>query len=249
MTKRKLLGILLFLCPFVAGLAQDAVPAEILQRTVMIRTATEQGTGFLIDYKGKLYMVTARHVLAGQPADKATIQVRRNGEWLSLPPSKILYPKSDEVDIAVLKTDGAVSKPFGIVPAAGTGGATMGQQVWFLGYPFLEGLSSHWKNGEAPFIKRGTMSAIVATNPDAVLLYIDGFNNEGFSGGPIVFWDFSDHVYKILGVVKGYKPEAAKVIINGQAINTNVLVDSGILVGYGIGYAIQAIENDAKQIK
>ncbi len=33
------------------------------------------------------------------------------------------------------------------------------------------------------------MSAIDATHPDAVVIYIDGFNNPGFSGGPIVFWD------------------------------------------------------------
>ncbi len=57
----------------------------------------------------------------------------------------------------------------------------MGQQVWFLGYPY--GLGSHFPNGEFPFIKRGTMSAIDSTNPHAVVLYVDGFNNPGFSGG------------------------------------------------------------------
>ena len=30
------------------------------------------------------------------------------------------------------------------------------------------------------------MSALVGTDPDAVVLFIDGFNNPGFSGGPIV---------------------------------------------------------------
>jgi hypothetical protein len=33
------------------------------------------------------------------------------------------------------------------------------------------------------------MSAIDARNPEAVVLYIDGFNNPGFSGGPIIYWD------------------------------------------------------------
>ena len=58
----------------------------------------------------------------------------------------------------------------------------MGQQVWFLGYPY--GIASHFQSGKvAPFIKRGTMSAIDAANPDAIVIYIDGFNNPGFSGG------------------------------------------------------------------
>jgi len=39
--------------------AQDAVPAEMLQRTLLIRNGTHQGTGFLMDYQGKLYIITA----------------------------------------------------------------------------------------------------------------------------------------------------------------------------------------------
>jgi len=89
------------------------------------------------------------------------------------------------------------------------------------------------------------MSAIVATNPDAVVLYIDGFNNPGFSGGPIVYWDFTKHAYRILGVVKGYKEDTAKVLVNGEHVDTQLLVNSGILVGYSISHVIQAIENRA----
>ena len=45
--------------------------------------------------------------------------------------------------------------------------------------------------------------------------YIDGFNNEGFSGGPIVYWDFDKRSYRIAGVVKGYKADTAKILVNG----------------------------------
>lgn len=86
-----------------------------------------------------------------------------------------------------------------------------------------------------------------ATNHDAVVLYIDGFNNPGFYGGPIVYWDFDKHVYRIAGVVKGYKEDTAKVLINGQHVDTQLLVNSGILVGYSIAHAIQAIEQGQKQ--
>jgi len=143
----------------------------------------------------------------------------------------------------VFETDGQLPQPYQVSISTKGEGATMGQQVWFLGYPW--GVGSRWSSGEAPFIKRGTMSAIVATNPDAVVLYIDGFNNPGFSGGPIVYWDFTKHAYRILGVVKGYKEDTAKVLVNGEHVDTQLLVNSGILVGYSISHVIQAIENRA----
>ncbi len=236
------------------SVAQDAVPGEILERTILIRSGTEQGTAFTIDYAGKLYIITARHVVAGVPKLNATLQVRKEGQWLNLPTLKTLYPSSDKVDIAIFKTDQVVTTPYGIAATDKTGGATMGQQIWFLGYPFLEGLGSHFAKGptassptEFPFIKRGTMSAIDATDPDAVVIYIDGFNNRGFSGGPILFWDFVQHKYRIAGVVQGYKNDVALTIVDGHQVDTNLLVNSGILVGYNIQHAIDAIEKDLAQ--
>src|ERR1022692_1371919 len=119
----------------------------------------------------------------------------------------------------------------------------VGQQVWFLGYPFGDtALTTRMENQILPFIKRGTISAINGSKPDAIILYIDGFNNPGFSGGPIVYWAFGSHTYRILGVVQGYKVENAKMMVNGQPADTQVLVNSGILIGYSIAHAIQAID-------
>ena len=135
--------------------------------------------------------------------------MRRADKWEDLYTVKTLFPPSGEADIAVLETDEKASQPFKVTIMGKTDGVTMGQQIWFLGYPF--GLGSHVGEGLLiPFMKGGTMSAIDATNPDAVVLYIDGFNNPGFSGGPIIFWNFTSHTYEILGVVQGYKEEAAK---------------------------------------
>jgi hypothetical protein len=222
-----------------AVVAQDAVPGEILQRTLMIKIGNIYGTAFTIDYHGKLYLVTAKHVVVGLPETQATVQVRRSGQWTDVHTARTLFPPSRDVDIAVFETEEKASQPFGVT-TTGIGGVTMGQQVWFLGYPW--GLGSRWSSGEAPFIKRGTMSAIDATKADAVVLYIDGFNNPGFSGGPILYWDFSRHAYAILGVVQGYREDTAKVLLNGEHVDTQLLVNSGILVGYSIEHAIQAIE-------
>ena len=91
-------------------------------------------------------------------------------------------------------------------------------------------------------MKRGSRPAVDASNPDVVVFYIDGFNDPGFSGGPVIYWEFTTHKYKVLSVVKGYKPDTAKMMINGQQVDTNLLVNSGILVSYSIRHAIDAIE-------
>lgn len=238
-----LLAILCFLViPAIFG--QDAVPTEILNRTLFIKIGDEGGTAFKIDYHGKIYLVTARHVVEGLPKANATIQVLRADKWEDLHTVKTLFPSSADVDIAVLETDEMVSQPFQI-KSEDAGGVTFGQQIWFLGYPW--GIRSRLSNGEFPFIKRGTMSAMDASNPNAIVLYIDGFNNPGFSGGPILYFDFNSHEYRILGVVKGYRDDTAKVVVNGKQVDTNILVNSGILIGYSIRHAIQAIEDAKKQ--
>ena len=90
----------------------------------------------------------------------------------------------------------------------------------------------------------GSSFADLRAPDEAVVYYIDGFNNPGFSGGPVLYWEFSSHTYKILAVVKGYRNDTAKILINGKQVETNILVNSGILVSYSIQHAIDAIEKN-----
>jgi S1-C subfamily serine protease len=242
---------IMLLCARAEAYAQDAVPGEIASRTIFIKQkgSNEGGSAFTLDYKGKLYLITARHVIEGIARSGAIIEVRRSNKWEDYHTVKTLYPSSADADIAVFESDETAAQPFGIAPAAGastTAGVTFGQQVWFIGYPF--GMSSVLAKGstitELPFVKRGSMSAVDASNPEAVVYYIDGFNNPGFSGGPVLYWEFATHAYKILAVVKGYRNDTAKILINGQQVETNILVNSGILVSYSIQHAIDAIEKN-----
>lgn len=229
-----------------ALVAQDAVPMEILARTRFIKVGNEGGTAFSVDYQGKLYLVTARHVAAGLPQTGATLQIWDQDSWKDYKTARTIFPESEDVDIAVFETTELAKEPFKVTLVTSTGGPTMGQQVWFLGFPF--GLQSHFANAQIPFIKRGTMSAIDRTNPKAVIVYIDGFNNPGFSGGPILYWDFSTRTYQILGVVKGYKEDTAKVLVNGVQQDTQLLVNSGILIGYSAQHVLDALAAAQKQV-
>lgn len=227
-------------------LAQDAVPTEIMSRTLFFRWSNEGGSIFTFDYHGKLYLVTARHVVRGVPAKGAVIQIQQQGEWKNYQTVRTLYPASPDVDIAVFETpEKTPPQRYVIQPMGSPGGVTFGQRVWFIGYPF--GLGSIMKGGiRLPFMKEGSMSAIDSSNPNATVIYIDGFNNPGFSGGPIVFWDFTTHKYELLGVVMGYKMEETKAVINKQVVDTRVLENSGILVAYPIQYVTDTIKASLK---
>jgi len=226
--------------------AQDAAPGEMLQRTLFIKAGTEAGTAFTVDYLGKMYLITARHVVSGVPTQDATIQVWQENRWKDYHTVKTIFPSSSDVDIAIFETAEKVEKPYIVSPIRAMHDGQMGQQVFFLGYPW--GIASRFKAGNvAPFIKRGTLSAVDSTKDDAVVIYVDGFNNPGFSGGPIIFWNYDKKVYQILGVIQGYKEDSAKVIVNGQHVETQLLVNTGILVGYSIEHAMTAIEQSQKQ--
>jgi S1-C subfamily serine protease len=243
------------------AVAQDVVPTEMVLRTWFIhpKGGKEAGSAFTLDYKGRIYLITARHVVEGVPATDAELEVRRSqaDAWTDYHTMRTLYPSSADVDIAVFETGETVPQPYTITPGGRNDsdhdGMTFGQVVWFIGYPF--GLSSLTQPGgpipitSLPFAKRGSISAVDASHPDAVIDYIDGFNNKGFSGGPVVYWAFGSRSYKILSVVKGYRNEAAEMNLNGQMVYTNIMVNSGILVSYSITHAIDAIEKSLLSTK
>src|ERR1700722_1216871 len=132
--------------------AQDAVPTEILMRTMLINSGKKYGTAFKVDYQGQVYLVTARHMVEGMPTSKATFQVWKENKWQDLPTVRTLFPKSKDVDIAVLETEEKVAKPYEITADETGGGITFGQQVWFLGFPFQ--LMTHLRDGVTiPFMK------------------------------------------------------------------------------------------------
>jgi S1-C subfamily serine protease len=237
-----IVAVCLFFSYLSVAVAQDAVPAEMIFRTLLINTGTKYGTAFTYDYKGRVYLVTARHLAEGVPL--SSFQVWKHNGWQKLPVNKTLYPKSKKVDIAVLGTDETISQPYSITVADESSvGVAVGQQVWFLGYPFQ--LMSRTSDGKSyPFMRRGACSAIDGHDLSAIVVLIDGFNNEGFSGGPVIYWNFKAHRYELLSVVQGYINENARVQVNDKEVKTQLLVNSGIMVSYSAAHIKEALENE-----
>jgi S1-C subfamily serine protease len=137
-------AIVVFCCSEFHAHAQDAGPGEMVYRTNFIKKkgGNEGGTAFAIDYKGKIYLVTARHVVDGVENSDVTLEMRRSNKWEDYHTLKTIYPSSPDVDIAVFSTNETATQPFGVGLAGTTSGigVTFGQVVWFIGYPF--GMSS-----------------------------------------------------------------------------------------------------------
>jgi hypothetical protein len=227
--------------------AQDAVPIEIMSRTHLIKWGNETGTAFTLEFQGRIYLITAKHVVAGVQDTNAVLQIRAGNKWEDYQTTKTIYPQSPDVDIAIFATNETSSHPYWVETMGDASGVTLGQQLWFIGYPY--GFGGNIQGHLLPFLKKGSMSAVDSTNDSAVVYYIDGFNNPGFSGGPIIFWDFKLHKYEILGVVHGYTEDTAKTLINGHQVDTQYLVNSGILVAYSMKHAMDAIKgfSESKQ--
>lgn len=253
---RRTLSILLALS-VAASLAQAQVPtSNVIYRVLRIRTPTDTGSAFTIEVDGRQYLITARHLLEGFGSE-GEVDLWMEERWSRLR-ARAIYPAKETVDIAALDPGRTVTVTFPLEPTSG--GLTLGQQVYFLGYPY--GLGTPGSSGpaprgfgEIPFLKSGIVSALDDRDPDASLLYVDGHNNPGFSGGPIVFWHSESRRFRVAGVVRGYRNEALPVIKRKELENPRAKAhndlytrgNSGIVIGYDIRHIVEAIRRAGRE--
>lgn len=252
--RRKTLSILLVLCLAEAVASAQVPTSNVLYRVLKIRTSTSTGSAFTIEVDGKQYLITARHLLRGFGSE-GEVELWLEGRW-SRVKARAIYPSREAVDIAALDLGRPVTITFPLEPSSG--GLTLGQQVYFLGYPY--GLGSAVSApvpdgfGELPFLKGGLVSALDDRDPEASVLYLDGQNNPGFSGGPIVFWHSPSNSFRVAGVVRGYRNESLPVLKRkdlddpkAKAYNDlYTRANSGIVIGYDIRHIVQAIRATTK---
>ncbi|MFL6196080.1 MAG: serine protease [Thermoanaerobaculia bacterium] len=259
--KTRALSVLLAWClAGAAALAQmpqvPQVPtSNVLYRVIRLRTATSTGSAFTIEVDGKQYLITARHLLNGFGSE-GDVELWIDGRW-SKTRVRAIYPAKEVVDIAALDPGRQLTITFPLEPSSG--GLTLGQQVYFLGYPYGLGTSRSAPAppgfGELPFLKSGIVSAVDDRDPEASILYLDGQNNPGFSGGPIVFWHAPSRGFRVAGVVRGYRNEALPVVKRESLDDPGARAyndlytrsNSGIVIGYDIQHIVDAIRAASRQ--
>src|SRR5277367_5181646 len=84
--------------------AQHEVPNEIFQRTLLIRSGSEQATALKFDQGGRIYLVTTRRLGGHLPPNNAIVQVWHDQTWSDVQTVRTILPASKDVDLAILET-------------------------------------------------------------------------------------------------------------------------------------------------
>ena len=208
-----------------------------LQRTFRVRCGNECGTCFTIDVDGKRYLVTAKHLAHGIEG-RGGVEIWHDGAWKHLSVELVGHGK-DDVDMTVL----APQQLFGGgYPIAAHKGYTLGENVYFLGFPFGLGSEVGELNSEfpIPWVKSGVVSAFDSATG---MVCLDGHNNPGFSGGPVVRDDVSD--VQILAVVAGYRYDRRTVLdVAGREGPYTYDLNTGIVIAYDSRHITQIVSNN-----
>ncbi|UNN05266.1 S1 family peptidase [Rhodococcus opacus] len=215
------------------------VPSQCYLRTLKIKTPTGLGTCFTINRHGRQWLVTAQHVLEGvNPVDIKV--VTHDGVEQAGLPLQLVPPVNPGADIAVLSLNGnELTHDLSLLPSSE--GCVITQDAYFLGFPF--GLSFQNAFETLPIVKKSIVSGNDRSN--SVLLWLlDGINNPGFSGGPVVFNRLGTDDWQVLGVVSGYRTQAVAVADGAGHVPTN----SGIILAYGINHAVESIDQFVRSL-
>ena len=217
------------------------VTTNILQRTFQFSFGEPQGTCFTVDYENRQYIVTSRH-LVKSITGPATIRIKHEGVWKDSSVNLVGHCEG-KVDISVLATGFQLSPTHPLPPTSAD--IVLGQDVYFLGFPY--GLASEIgelnRNFPLPLVKKATLSALDSkTSP----FFLDGHNNRGFSGGPVVYSPMKkpDYEFSVAAVISAYRYSMEPVYFEDKPTSLEFKYNTGIIVAYGIKHAINLISQN-----
>ncbi len=219
------------------------ITANVLQRTFKIKAGESIGTCFTIDWEGRQYLITARHIVKSL-ATNTLVSIFHEGKWKDLSVNVVGHGQ-DSMDISVLSPSIQLSRKELSLPAT-TAKITLGQDVYFLGFPY--GLHSEVgeinRNFPFPLIKRGALSAVVKGDSGEMILLIDGHANPGFSGGPVVFSEIGRPLneLKVAGVISAHRAVLTPIVSAGKKTGLEVYENTGIIISYEIKPALELIK-------
>jgi hypothetical protein len=209
--------------------AYAQITSNVLRRTLLIVVGTKSGTAFTIEVDGRQYLITAKHIVQSLANEQeSTIQIRKKN---GLSPLKVrVFKCEDPCDIAVMIPPKQLTINYSLEPTSS--GMVIGQDAYFVGYPF--GIAKIYATLPDVFgvIKKATVS-LFNSQPDKHMneILLDGYNNPGFSGSPVVYRDLENHnqyVFKVAGVISGFSPELVGVKEKEKEIQPNEVTQADI---------------------
>ncbi len=237
--KFKTYFLIYFLLGVTAASAQNIIPAIFQNNTFNLIYQKNAGTCFLLGNNNKNYLITARHLFDKFNKNGDTINIELlNTTGNDKLKCVLLIHKNLEIDIAVLKILNMAYKASGFQLSEIA--IMAGEDCFFFGFPYnINSQGSKIHNGfPFPLIKKATYSGVNRTNSGAVKYFLDGHNNPGFSGGPIITRDFSSNDlfqrWKLVGVISAYKYQENKseLKIDSSVYSISIRENSGIVIAY-----------------
>lgn len=214
------------------------ITSNVIHRVFRIKYGKATGTAFTVDVDGKQYLVTAKHIV-DDVSGNATLGILSNTEWIPLT-TQLVGHADGEIDITVLAANRRLT-PANLPMEASSDGLTYGQDVFFLGFPYgIQGKVIFGDDGyPLPLVKKALVSSL-----DRSVFLLDGHNNPGFSGGPVVFASPGTYQNKVAAVISGYLPWEEPVFASGQKTPLVYQANTGIIVSYSIHHAVGLIRSN-----
>lgn len=211
------------------------ITSNIIHRVFYLKSpkSNKIGTCFTLDIDNKQYFVTAQHIVEDLK-DGEKICLFYKNKWEEYQVTLIGHSKSSDISVFAIKSLLLTAPPI----TGTTAKIVYGQDLYFLGFPYgyYTDVGEINRGFPLPLVKKGTLSNL--PTKDCQYLLIDGHNNLGFSGGPVVFKNSDSSDFFIAGVITGfYKEHDEKDEI---LENTN----SGIIEAPVIKYALDLISEN-----
>ena len=228
--------------------------ANILHRVFKIRLIVNDngenidvsgGTMFVIDVDNRQYLITARHI-AENIDSRVQLQVWHNQGWNSIP-VRIVGHGGGDVDVSVLDSNiSLVPDEYRRLPApVGLDGIILGQEVMFLGFPIgydVLTTVSFDTGFPIPLVKYARLSAIPRLG---FPMWLDGHNNEGFSGSPVCFVRNGESDVRVAGIISAYQ-HIPKPVFSQDGYETGFFhqENMGLALAWDIQYCIDIIKQN-----
>jgi len=213
------------------------ITSNIIQRTLKIKFGPEEGVGFLVEISGREYLIFAKHILDGIHVNPI-VSVFVNNSWIETRARLVGYGDIF-TDIAVVALNQKIIQ--GHLPVKVGPNINISQDVYFLGFPHNRFTDIANINGgyPAPFVKRALVSSF-----DEDFIYLDGFNNKGFSGGPVVWVNHLTQEITIFAVIRSTVLESLTEKTPTQSGEERVWTNSGIIRAVSITHALDLINSN-----
>lgn len=218
---------------------------NVYDRVFEVRWNGATGTAFTSDIGGRQYLISAKHVFDGLK-NSDQIELFLDSRWKEVGVT-IIGQSSGDSDVIVLTPSHPIGANHPL--ALSKGGVILGQDVFFVGFPFGLHSTVIASDGELhlPLVKKACLSGCHENSGNRVWL-LDGFNNPGFSGGPVIAVN-QPAKEAVFGIISGYRFSEELVHIQGKQTDASVRANTGIIYAYSAAMAIDLIEKNPTGIE